>query len=53
MKNLSNMFFDAGGPFLLIIIFGLPILLFIVVGVVIFFTVKFIIKAVKEKKKQD
>jgi len=53
MKKLSNMVFDAGGPFLLIAIIGIPIFLGIVVIAVIVVTIRLIIKANKKKKAEQ
>jgi len=53
MKDIRCMYLDAGGPFLLLVLFGAPILLFVIVIAVVFFTVKFINKAIKEKNKKD
>jgi len=53
---MNNKFFDFGGPFLLLFLFGIPIALIIVIIALIVLTVHLIKKAKKkssEKKDSD
>jgi len=49
MKDLDNYLFDAGGPFLLIVMLGIPALLCIIVVAAVIVTITLIIKAKKKK----
>ena len=50
MKKLNEMVLDAGGPFLLLVIYGIPAVLAIIVITIIVITVMLIIKARKKKQ---
>jgi len=51
-EKLSNMIFDAGGPFLLLFLIGIPIILIVfVIGLVVVATI--LIKRAIDKKKQE
>jgi len=48
-KKINNIMFDAGGPILLLVIIGIPILLIAGIVIIVIVVIRLIIKARKKR----